>query len=80
MSAAILLLRIFRQAEAKAIELKGQSTAQAIEAQAVALSQNPNVVDLHKADRWDGKLPAAMYSNAPLPFFNIGATAGAAKQ
>ena len=68
------------EAEAKAIELKGQATAQAIEAQAVALSKNPNVVDLHKADRWDGKLPAAMYSNAPLPFFNLGTGAATAKQ
>jgi len=28
----------------------------------------------------DGKLPPAMYSNAPLPFFNLGTGAAPAKQ
>jgi hypothetical protein len=35
---------------------------------------------LHKADKWDGKLPTAMYSNAPLPFFNLSAGAATDKQ
>ena len=29
---------------------------------------------------WDRKLPTAMYSNAPLPFFNLGTGAATAKQ
>lgn len=55
-------------AEAKAIELRGQAQAAAIQAQANALRANPDLVNLRKAERWDGKLPTAVYANAPIPF------------
>ena len=29
-------------------------------------------VDMEKAKKWDGKLPVNMYSNAPMPFLNLG--------
>lgn len=61
------------QADAKSIELKGTATAQAIKAQADALSANPHLVDLHKADRWDGVLPTAVYAGAPIPFLSVDA-------
>jgi regulator of protease activity HflC (stomatin/prohibitin superfamily) len=57
-------------AEAKAIEIQGAAQATAIKAQADALSANPRLVDLHKADRWDGKLPTSMLSNV-MPFMNV---------
>lgn len=55
-------------AEAKATQLQGEAQAAAILAQANALKANPDLVNLRKAERWDGKLPAAMYANTPLPF------------
>ena len=64
-------------AEAKAIELQGEAQATAIKAQADALSANPRLVELHKADRWNGQLPATMLQGA-MPFMSIEAGAGAA--
>ena len=45
------------QAEANAIELKGKAEAAAIKAKAAALKSNPLIVELTKAQTWDGKLP-----------------------
>ena len=59
------------QAEAKAIGLQGEAQATAIHAQADALKSNPTLIDLRKAERWDGKLPAAIYAGAPIPFLPI---------
>ncbi len=55
-------------AEAKAIQLQGEAQAAAIKAQAEALKTSTELVELRKAERWDGKLPAAMYANTPIPF------------
>jgi len=55
-------------AEAKAIELQGEAQAAAIRAQAEALKANPDLVNLRRAERWDGKLPTAIYGSAPIPF------------
>jgi regulator of protease activity HflC (stomatin/prohibitin superfamily) len=58
-------------AEAKAIQLQGEAQAQAIQAQAEALKANPDLVNLRKAEKWDGKLPTNMYGSAPIPFINV---------
>ncbi|HZP75284.1 MAG TPA: prohibitin family protein [Pseudolabrys sp.] len=58
------------QAEAKAIQLQGEAQAAAIKAQAEALKANPDLVNLRKAERWDGKLPQSIYGSAPIPFIN----------
>lgn len=63
-------------AEAQAIQVQGAAQATAIKSQADALSANPRLVDLHKADKWDGKLPAAMYASGPVPFMSINAATG----
>lgn len=55
-------------AEAKAIQLQGEAQAAAIHAQADALKANPDLVNLRRAERWDGKLPTAIYGSAPIPF------------
>ena len=55
-------------AEATAIKLQGEAQAAAIRAQAEALTANPDLVNLRKAERWDGKLPSAIYAGAPIPF------------
>lgn len=56
------------RAEAKAIQLQGEAQAAAIRAQAEALKANPDLVNLRKAERWDGKLPTALYAGVPIPF------------
>lgn len=58
------------QAEARAIQLQGEAQAAAIKAQAAALQTNASLVELRKAERWDGKLPTAIYAGAPIPFLN----------
>lgn len=61
------------QAEAKATELQGNAQAAAIRAQADALKANTELVQLRKAERWDGKLPQHIYANAPIPFLPMDA-------
>lgn len=62
-------------AEAKAIQLQGEAQATAIKAQADALASNSRLVDLRKAERWDGKLPTSMLSNV-MPFMNVDQAVG----
>lgn len=57
-------------AEAKAIQLQGEAQAAAIKAQADALQANDRLVDLRKAERWNGQLPQTMLSNV-MPFMNV---------
>lgn len=52
--------------------------ADALKIQNAALAQNKDVLELRKievekvkAERWDGKLPTAIYAGAPIPFLNI---------
>lgn len=58
------------RAEAQAITLRGNAEAEAIKARAAALAQNGNLVELVKAERWDGKLPTTMLPNGTVPFLN----------
>lgn len=58
-------------AEAKAIQLQGEAQAAAIKAQADALKANPDLVNLRKAERWNGELPKTMLSNV-MPLMNVG--------
>ncbi|MCC7049830.1 MAG: hypothetical protein IT562_24195 [Alphaproteobacteria bacterium] len=58
------------QAAAKAIQLKGEAEAAAIKAQAEALAQNVRLVELRKAERWNGALPQSMLSNV-VPFMSV---------
>ena len=64
--------RLFQaQAEAKAIALQGEAQAAAIRAQADALKSSASLIDLREAERWDGKLPTAIYAGAPIPFMPV---------
>jgi len=60
--------RLAAEAEADAIRMKGEAEAAALQAKSQALSRNPQLVELEKAKKWDGKLPANMYGQAPIPF------------
>ncbi|MFT3807103.1 prohibitin family protein [Arenimonas sp.] len=56
------------RAEAEATRLKGEAEAAAIKARAEALAQNQNLVELTKAERWNGQLPTTMIPNSAVPF------------
>ena len=56
------------KAEARAIQIKGEAQAAAMRAQALALAQNPVLVEMKKAEQWNGALPTAIYAGAPIPF------------
>lgn len=65
--------------EAYATVKEATAKAEALRVQNVALATNKDVLELRrieveqtKAEKWDGKLPAAIYANAPIPFLNVG--------
>lgn len=54
-------------ASANAIKVTGEAEASAIKARAAALGDNPHIVALTQAEKWDGKLPQTMLPNSALP-------------
>lgn len=62
-------------AEAKAIQMRGEAEAKAIRAQAEALQSNQKLVELRKAEKWDGKLPVQVLSSV-LPMMQFKAEDG----
>lgn len=65
-------VRAEAQAQADAIKLRGEAEATAIRARGEALGQNPGLVSLVQAERWDGKLPSTMVPGSALPMLNVG--------
>jgi regulator of protease activity HflC (stomatin/prohibitin superfamily) len=64
-------VRAAAQAEADAIRLRGDAEAAAIRARGDALKDNPNIIELTQAERWNGALPTTMVPEATLPFLSI---------
>lgn len=60
-----------QEAQAKAVRLKGEAEAAAIKARADALASNAQLVELEKAQRWNGALPGQIFAGAPIPFMNV---------
>ena len=58
------------RAEAEATRLRGEAEADAIKARADALKANQALVELTKAERWDGKLPSTVLPNSAIPFID----------
>lgn len=58
------------KADAEAIRVKGEAEADAIKARAAALAANGALVELTKAERWDGKLPTTVIPNGTVPFLD----------
>lgn len=52
------------KAAAAAIEMKGEAEAKAIKAKAEALKNNPLIVELTKAQNWNGELPRMITSDS----------------
>ncbi|KFN42586.1 SPFH domain-containing protein [Arenimonas oryziterrae] len=58
------------RADAEATRIKGEAEGAAIRAKAEALAQNVNLIELTKAERWNGVLPTTMIPNSTVPFLN----------
>jgi regulator of protease activity HflC (stomatin/prohibitin superfamily) len=58
-------------ADSQAIRARGDAEAQAIKARGEALNQNPDLVKLTTAERWDGKLPTTMVPGGATPFVQV---------
>lgn len=59
------------EADATAIRLRGEAQALAIKARGDALKDNPGLVALTQAERWDGKLPATMLPGGAVPMLDL---------
>jgi regulator of protease activity HflC (stomatin/prohibitin superfamily) len=64
-------VRLQAQADAEAIGLRGDAEARAIKARGDALRDNPNLVFLTQAEKWNGQLPTTMLPNASVPMLNL---------
>lgn len=58
------------RADAESTRLRGEAQGDAIKAKAEALAQNVNLIELTKAERWNGVLPTTMIPNSTVPFLN----------
>src|SRR5690606_29908974 len=59
------------QGEAEARRLRGEAEASAIAAKGKALADNPALVQLISAERWNGELPTSMVPQGALPFISV---------
>lgn len=59
------------KASAEAIRIKGEAEAAAIDARGKALRDNPQVVELVQAEKWNGQLPTTMVPNSTVPFLGM---------
>jgi regulator of protease activity HflC (stomatin/prohibitin superfamily) len=65
------ILVIQAKAEADAKKLQGDAEAHSINARGKALRDNPALVELIQAEKWDGKLPTTMVPGQTVPFINV---------
>jgi regulator of protease activity HflC (stomatin/prohibitin superfamily) len=59
-------------ADAYATRVKGEAEATAIKVRGDALRENPQLVNLTTAERWNGVLPQQMVPGGTVPFLNVG--------
>lgn len=58
-------------ARATATTLNGNAEASAIKARSAALADNPALIALTAAEKWDGKLPSQMIPGGAVPFVSL---------
>lgn len=63
--------RLNGEARASNIKITGEAEAAAIEARGKALGNNPNLVTLVQAERWNGVLPTTMVPGSAVPFVSV---------
>ncbi|QNG62591.1 prohibitin family protein [Rhizobium phage B1VFA] len=59
------------KAAAEATRVQGEADAAALRAKNDAIKESPNLVELTKAQKWDGKLPTSFIPGSATPFLNI---------
>lgn len=64
-------VRAQAQAEADGIRLRGEAEATAIRARGAALGDNPSLVSLVQAEKWNGVLPTTMVPGAAVPMLTM---------
>jgi regulator of protease activity HflC (stomatin/prohibitin superfamily) len=65
-------IRAEAQAQADAIRLRGEAEATAIRARGTALGDNPHLVALVQAEKWNGVLPVTMIPGGSVPMLALG--------
>lgn len=60
------------KAKAEATKMLGDAEAQAINAKGKALRDNPALVSLVSAEKWNGQLPTTMVPGNAVPFVSVG--------
>ena len=65
-------IKVESEAKAEATKQIGLAEAAAIREKSKALSENSKLVELTKAEKWNGSLPQNMYGSAPLPLIELG--------
>jgi regulator of protease activity HflC (stomatin/prohibitin superfamily) len=70
-TASATSVKLAAEAEAYAIEIKGRAEATAIDQRGQALRDNPGVVALVQAEKWNGQLPYTMPPNGTVPFLDL---------
>jgi regulator of protease activity HflC (stomatin/prohibitin superfamily) len=63
--------RLQADADAYATEAAGKATANAIRERGAALRDNPQLVDLVQAEKWNGQLPVTMLPGGTVPFLDV---------
>ena len=63
--------RATAEAAAYSTKVKGEAEAEAIRARGAALRDNPDMIKLIQAERWNGILPTTMVPGAALPIVNV---------
>jgi regulator of protease activity HflC (stomatin/prohibitin superfamily) len=58
-------------ADAYATQAAGRATAEAIRERGAALRDNPDLVSLVAAEKWNGVLPSSMIPGSTVPFINL---------
>lgn len=59
------------KSKAEATRMAGEAEAAAIDAKGRALKDNPQLVDLVQAERWDGVLPTTMVPGGSVPMVTL---------
>lgn len=71
--AAADAIRAEAEAKAEAIRITGEAQASAIRARSQALGDNPNLIALTQAEKWNGILPSTMLPGGAVPFIDVNA-------
>jgi regulator of protease activity HflC (stomatin/prohibitin superfamily) len=64
-------VRAEAEANAAATRLAGEAEADAIKAKGAALRDNPELINLTAAEKWNGQLPSTMVPGSAVPFLGV---------